>query len=126
MEESSNTIQPLPFEEPLFEMEAKIAELEELSRSTGMDLNGQMNPLKQKLRELTLQTFSELSAWDRVKLARRANNIKRTREQLLKSVQEERMLLASHNSRIGTNLFFTLLALMNARQSLCRVKLRSE
>ncbi|MCA9322601.1 MAG: acetyl-CoA carboxylase carboxyl transferase subunit alpha, partial [Planctomycetes bacterium] len=68
MDESK--LQPLDFERPIFEMRAKISELDELSRSTGMDLNGQMQPLKDKLNELTLQIFDGLSAWDRVRLAR--------------------------------------------------------
>lgn len=62
--------QPLEFEKPIFEMEAKIQELEELSRSTGMDLNGQMMPLKNKLEQLTQAIFDDLNAWDKVQLAR--------------------------------------------------------
>ncbi len=68
--DETKPIQPLDFEEPIFEMRAKIAELEDLSRRTGMDLNGQMQPLKDKLNQLTAQIFDGLSAWDRVKLAR--------------------------------------------------------
>ncbi len=63
-------LQPLEFEKPIFEMEAKIQELEELSRSTGMDLNGQMMPLKNKLEQLTQAIFDDLNAWDKVQLAR--------------------------------------------------------
>lgn len=62
--------QPLEFEKPIFEMEAKIEELEELSRSTGMDLNGQMMPLKNKLEQLTQAIFDDLKPWDKVQLAR--------------------------------------------------------
>ncbi len=61
---------PLEFEKPIFEMEAKIQELEELSRSTGMDLNGQMRPLKNKLEQLTQAIFDDLNPWDKVQLAR--------------------------------------------------------
>ena len=64
---------PLDFEKPIFEMQNKILELEELSKSTGMDLNGQMRPLKDKLVQLTKETFSKLEAWDHVQLARHPN-----------------------------------------------------
>ena len=65
--------QPLAFEKPIFEMEAKIRELEELSRSTGMDLNGQMVPLKEKLKQLTNEIFDKLDAWEKVQIARHAH-----------------------------------------------------
>ncbi|MCB9831417.1 MAG: acetyl-CoA carboxylase carboxyltransferase subunit alpha [Planctomycetes bacterium] len=65
-----NREHPLDFEIPIFEMEAKIRELEELSRSTGMDLNGQMVPLKAKLQQLTKEIFARLGAWEKVQLAR--------------------------------------------------------
>ena len=63
-------IQPLDFEKPIFEMRAKILELEDLSKRTGMDLNGQMAPLKQLLDQRTREIFEKLSPWDRVRLAR--------------------------------------------------------
>ena len=67
---ANQKLTPLDFEKPLFEMEDKIRELEELSRSTGMNLNGEVTPLKNKLEQLTAETFGGLTAWDRVQLAR--------------------------------------------------------
>ena len=61
---------PLDFERPLFEMQSKIEELEELSRATGMNFNGEVQPLKDKLADLTANIFVHLTAWQRVQLAR--------------------------------------------------------
>lgn len=60
----------LDFEKPIFDMQAKIEELEELSRSTGMNLNGGVRPLKDKLDQLIDETFSNLTPWQRVSIAR--------------------------------------------------------
>ncbi|MEE9394540.1 MAG: acetyl-CoA carboxylase carboxyltransferase subunit alpha [Planctomycetota bacterium] len=61
---------PLDFEKPIFEMEAKIEELEELSRSTKMNLNGEVRPLRNKLDELIGEIFDGLTPWQRVQIAR--------------------------------------------------------
>jgi acetyl-CoA carboxylase carboxyl transferase subunit alpha len=61
---------PLDFEVPIFEMEAKIEELEELSRTTKMNLNGEVRPLKDKLGQLIAEIFENLTPWQRVQLAR--------------------------------------------------------
>ncbi|MEZ6196986.1 MAG: acetyl-CoA carboxylase carboxyltransferase subunit alpha [Planctomycetota bacterium] len=66
----SRKLAPLDFEKPIFEMEAKIEELEELSRTTRMNLNGEVRPLKEKLGQLIAEIFDELTPWQRVQLAR--------------------------------------------------------
>ncbi len=60
----------LDFEKPIFDMQVKIEELEDLSRETGMNLNGGVRPLKDKLDQLIDETFSNLTPWQRVALAR--------------------------------------------------------
>ena len=63
----------MAFERPIQEIEAQISELESLSLSTRLDISGEIEALKAKLREQMTKTYSELSAWDRVNVARHAN-----------------------------------------------------
>ena len=60
----------LAFERPIEEIEAQIAELESLSLSTKLDISGEIEVLKQRLKEQIDKTYSELSAWERVNVAR--------------------------------------------------------
>ena len=60
----------MAFERPIEEIEAQIAELENLSLSTKLDISGEIEVLKQRLREQISTTYSELSAWERVNVAR--------------------------------------------------------
>jgi len=60
----------MAFERPIQEIEAQIAELESLSLSTRLDISGEIEALKARLRETIDKTYSDLSAWEHVKVAR--------------------------------------------------------
>jgi acetyl-CoA carboxylase carboxyl transferase subunit alpha len=60
----------LPFERPIIELEAKIGELESLSESTGMNLNGELRPLQEKLERMTREIYQALKPYDVVQIAR--------------------------------------------------------
>ncbi|HED66163.1 MAG TPA: acetyl-CoA carboxylase carboxyltransferase subunit alpha [Planctomycetes bacterium] len=60
----------MAFERPIEEIEAQIAELESLSLSTRLDISGEIEALKARLRETIDRTYTELSAWERVTVAR--------------------------------------------------------
>lgn len=62
----------MTFERPIAEIEAQIAELESLSQSTHLDITSEIEALRQKLREQIELTYAELSAWERVNVARHA------------------------------------------------------
>lgn len=61
---------PLEFEKPIEELEAKIAELEGFAAQSGVDLSGELQVLRGRLAQLKYETFSNLSRWERVQLAR--------------------------------------------------------
>lgn len=61
---------PFDFMDPLVGLENKIAELEELTGTTGLDMSSELRSLKDKLEVETRRTFDSLSAWQRVQLAR--------------------------------------------------------
>ena len=60
----------MAFERPIEEIEAQIAELESLSLSTRLDISSEIEALKSRLRETIHKTYSDLSAWERVNVAR--------------------------------------------------------
>jgi acetyl-CoA carboxylase carboxyl transferase subunit alpha len=60
----------LPFERPIVELEVKIGELQSLSESTGMNLNGELKPLQRKLDRMRKEVYSNLSPYDIVQVAR--------------------------------------------------------
>jgi acetyl-CoA carboxylase carboxyl transferase subunit alpha len=60
----------LPFERPIVELEVKIGELKSLSESTGMNLNGELQPLQEKLARMTREIYDQLSPYDVVQVAR--------------------------------------------------------
>ena len=61
---------PFSFLDHLIELENKIDELHNLSGSTGLDMSSEIQSLKDKLQQETRRTFSELTPWQRVQLAR--------------------------------------------------------
>jgi acetyl-CoA carboxylase carboxyl transferase subunit alpha len=72
-ETSSGSSRPrhaLEFEKPIIDLEKKIEELETLSKSTGMNLNGEVKPLKERLGMLIREVFHGLSPWQSVQVAR--------------------------------------------------------
>jgi acetyl-CoA carboxylase carboxyl transferase subunit alpha len=60
----------LPFERPIVELELKIGELQSLSESTGMNLNGELKPLQEKLARMTREIYDNLDPYDVVQIAR--------------------------------------------------------
>jgi acetyl-CoA carboxylase carboxyl transferase subunit alpha len=63
----------LDFERPVVQLEAKIAELKELSGGVRADLSEEITRLERKARKLQQEIFSDLSPWQIVQLARHPN-----------------------------------------------------
>jgi acetyl-CoA carboxylase carboxyl transferase subunit alpha len=61
---------PFDFLEPLVVLEAKIAELEQLGETTGLNMADEVTSLREKLTSETRKTFTNLTAWQRVQLSR--------------------------------------------------------
>ncbi|MFQ5505425.1 MAG: hypothetical protein ACE5F1_11595, partial [Planctomycetota bacterium] len=61
---------PLSFERPIYEMEAKIEELKSLASSTHLDLNGEVIALEKRLCSVTADVYDRLTPWERVSVAR--------------------------------------------------------
>ena len=62
--------QPLDFEKPIFELERRLQDLQEHSDKHDVDLNPAIRDLQAKLREKSRQIHGNLSAWQRVQIAR--------------------------------------------------------
>jgi acetyl-CoA carboxylase carboxyl transferase subunit alpha len=60
----------LNFEKPIAELEKKIQELEEYSKSNNIDVNDEIDLLTKKLQDTMRGTYEALSPWERVQLAR--------------------------------------------------------
>ncbi|MDD5196672.1 MAG: acetyl-CoA carboxylase carboxyltransferase subunit alpha [Candidatus Omnitrophota bacterium] len=60
----------LDFEKPIFELENKIQELKHFISDKRIDLSSEVRRLEDKLEHLKKDTYSHLSAWQRVQLAR--------------------------------------------------------
>jgi len=60
----------LAFERPIVELELRISELKSLSESTGMNLNGELKPLQEKLARMTREIYRDLKPYDVVQIAR--------------------------------------------------------
>ncbi len=60
----------LDFEKPIIELEKKIEELRAQSAASGVDLNPEIEKAKLKLNRLIQNTYSNLTRWQRVQLAR--------------------------------------------------------
>ncbi len=63
----------LEFEQPIAELEAKLAEWESLSSSNNMSVDDELNALKRKIEETKKNIYSSLTPWQRVQLARHPN-----------------------------------------------------
>jgi len=63
----------LDFEKPIVELEAKLAEWESLSASSNMNVSDEVAMLKRKLEETKRSVYDNLTAWQRVLLARHPN-----------------------------------------------------
>lgn len=60
----------MAFERPIEEIETQIAELESLSLDTRLDISMEIEALKARLRDTIDKTYSDLTAWERVNVAR--------------------------------------------------------
>lgn len=60
----------LEFEKPLSELKRKIAELENFSKSSNIDVSNEINALTVKLEEMTKDIYTGLSPWQRVQMSR--------------------------------------------------------
>lgn len=60
----------LDFEKPIVELERKISELREHAATTGVNLEPEIKKLEDKLQKLIVKTYSNLTRWQRVQLAR--------------------------------------------------------
>ena len=63
---------PTHFEAEIVELESQLQELKELSNRTQLDLSEEIETLSERLRVAIEATYSGLSPWDRVKVARHA------------------------------------------------------
>jgi acetyl-CoA carboxylase carboxyl transferase subunit alpha len=63
---------PLPFEEPIELLEAKIADMRHYAEDNQLDLSEEIALLERRLEQLTRDTFANLSRWQRVQVARAA------------------------------------------------------
>src|SRR5213596_451898 len=62
--------QPLDFERPIFELERRLEDLKNHSDKHDVDLDPSIKTLEQKLQETRRQIYGNLTAWQRVQIAR--------------------------------------------------------
>lgn len=60
----------IDFEKPILELEKKISNMEEFSRAEEIELSSEIEALRNKLKKLQKNIFSNLTRWQRVQLAR--------------------------------------------------------
>ena len=63
-------LQPLDFEKPIFELERRLQDLKNHSDEHDVDLDSAVKVVEAKLRETRRQVYSNLTAWQRVQIAR--------------------------------------------------------
>jgi acetyl-CoA carboxylase carboxyl transferase subunit alpha len=62
--------QPLDFEKPIFELERRLQDLKNHSDAHDVDLDSAVKAVEQKLRETRREVYGNLTAWQRVQIAR--------------------------------------------------------
>jgi len=62
--------QPLDFERPIFELERRLQDLRDHSDEHDVDLDSAVKAVEAKLRETRCQVYGNLTAWQRVQIAR--------------------------------------------------------
>jgi acetyl-CoA carboxylase carboxyl transferase subunit alpha len=62
--------QPLDFEKPIFELERRLEDLKNHSDAHDVDLDSAVKAAEEKLRETRREIYGNLSAWQRVQIAR--------------------------------------------------------
>ena len=63
-------IQPLDFEKPIFELQRQLQDLKEHSTEHEVDLDSEIESIEQKIRKTRRQIYDNLTAWQRVQIAR--------------------------------------------------------
>ena len=63
-------LQPLDFEKPIVELERRLNDLKEHSREHDVDLDREVAGIEAKLRETRREIYGNLTAWQRVQIAR--------------------------------------------------------
>jgi len=63
---------PLPFEKPIDDLEARIRDMRAYADEQHVDLSSEISALERRAASLTRETFSNLSRWQRVQVARAA------------------------------------------------------
>ena len=63
----------LEFEKPIAELEAKLKEMKDLASESNVDVSDAVKSLEEKITQLKVHTFSNLTRWQRVQLSRHAN-----------------------------------------------------
>src|SRR6266403_1616110 len=62
--------QPLDFEKPIFELERRLQDLKDHSDEHDVDLDSAVKAVEEKLRETRREIYGNLTAWQRVQIAR--------------------------------------------------------
>jgi len=62
--------QPLDFEKPIVELQRRLEDLKEHSREHDVDLDSEIEQIESKLRDTRREVYGNLSAWQRVQIAR--------------------------------------------------------
>jgi acetyl-CoA carboxylase carboxyl transferase subunit alpha len=62
--------QPLDFEKPIFELQRRLQDLKEHSKEHDVDLESEVEAIESKIRQTRRQVYGNLSAWQRVQIAR--------------------------------------------------------
>src|ERR671937_36043 len=62
--------QPLDFEKPIFELERRLEDLKNHSDAHDVDLDSAVKAVEEKLRETRREIYGQLTAWQRVQIAR--------------------------------------------------------
>lgn len=60
----------LEFEKPIYELESKIIELQNFSKENDIDLEFEINVLKQKSEKMKVEIYGNLNPWEKVKISR--------------------------------------------------------
>ncbi len=60
----------LPFEKPLVDLENKLKDLKQFSESQNIDVSAEIMALEKKIEETKREIYKNLTAWDKVQLAR--------------------------------------------------------
>ena len=63
-------LQPLDFEKPIVELQRRLQDLKEHSREHDVDLDSEIERIESKLRDTRRDIYGNLSAWQRVQIAR--------------------------------------------------------